>query len=102
MNPDRLNDFATSDPDDPYQLNEDERPFDKPQDLALGFIRKHKDKPFFLNYCPYYVHGPFGTRDRKRLELYCEKMGFEFPTDPGTINPGMTGHSNPYYAKYVA
>lgn len=101
MHPDRLNDFATSDPDDPYQLNEDERPFDKPQDLALGFIRKHKDKPFFLNYCPYYVHGPFGTRDRKRLELYCKKMGFEFPTDPGTINPGMTGHSNPYYASMV-
>ena len=101
MKPDRISDFATDDPSDPYQLDEDGRPFDKPLDMVLGFMDKYKDRPFFMNYCPFYVHGPFGTRDRKRLELYCEKMGFEFPTDSGTINPGMTGQSNPYYASMV-
>jgi len=101
MRPDRVSDFATDDPSDPYQLDEDGRPFDKPLDMVLGFMDKYKDRPFFMNYCPFYVHGPFGTRDRKRLELYCQKMGFDFPTDPGTINPGMTGQSNPYYASMV-
>ena len=101
MKPDRISDFATDASDDPYQLDEDGRPFDKPLDMVLGFMDKYKDRPFFMNYCPFYVHGPFGTRDRKRLELYCEKMGFEFPTDSGTINPGMTGQSNPYYASMV-
>jgi len=70
-------------------------------DLALGFIRKNKDQPFFLNFCPYYVPGPIGTRDRARLAHYCQKMGYAFPTDPGTINVGRTGHSNPYYASMV-
>jgi len=101
MVPHRLGDFATSSPDDPYQLDEDGRPFDKPTDLAVGFIRKHKDKPFFLNFCPLYVHGPIATRDRKRLEHYCKKMGIEFPTDPGPLNPEMRGHTNPYYAAMV-
>ena len=101
MVPHRLGDFATSSPDDPYQLDEDGRPFDKPTDLAVGFIRKHKDKPFFLNFCPLYVHGPIATRDRMRLEHYCKKMGIEFPTDPGPLNPEMRGHTNPYYAAMV-
>ena len=101
MSPDRLTDFATSDPTDPFQLNEDGRPFDKPQDLALGFIRKHKDKPFFLNYCPYYVHGPIQARDRKRFEHYLEKMGHPFPTDPNLVFKAIDGHTNPYYAVMV-
>jgi arylsulfatase A-like enzyme len=101
MIPHRLGDFATQDPNDPYQLDEDGRPFDKPTELAVGFIRKHKDKPFFLNFCPLYVHGPIATRDRKRLEYYCKKIGLDFPTDPGPINAGMHGHTNPYYAAMV-
>jgi len=99
--PDRLSDFATDAPDDPFQVDADGRPFDKPTDLALGFIRKNKDKPFFLNYCPYYVHGPIATRDRTRLEHYCEKLGIPFPTDPGPANTGDPGHTNPYYASMV-
>ena len=101
MKPDRISDFATDDPTDPYQLDADGRPFDKPLDMALGFIKKHKDQPFFLNFCPFYVHGPFGTRDRERLELYCKKMGYPFPQDPGVINAGKPGQSNPYYASMV-
>ena len=101
MKPDRLSDFATSDPDDPYQLDEDGRPFDKPLDLALGFMRKHKDEPFFLNFCPYLVHGPIGTRDKQRFEHYLQKMGYDFPTDPAPLDKGKPGHTNPYYATMV-
>ena len=101
MKPDRLTGFATQDANDPYQLNEDGRPFDKPHDLAMGFMDKHKDKPFFLNYCPYYVHGPIQTRDRKLFEHYLKKMGHPFPTDPGPIYDKLPGHSDPYYASMV-
>ena len=101
MQPDRLSDFATEDPQDRFQLNSEGRPFDKPLDLALGFIKKNKNKPFFLNYCPYYVHGPIQARNRERFEHYLEKMGYLFPTDPGTIYKDIPGHSNPYYASMV-
>ena len=101
MKPDRLADFATHDSEDPFQLDGEERPFDKPLDLALGFIRKHKDKPFFLNYCPYYVHAPIQTRDRKRFEHYLDKMGHPFPADPGPIYHKLDGQMNPYYASMV-
>ena len=101
MQPDRLSDFATTDPQDRFQLNAEGRPFDKPLDLALGFIKKNKNKPFFLNYCPYYVHGPIQARNRERFEHYLEKMGYPFPTDPGTIYKDILGHSNPYYASMV-
>lgn len=99
--PHRLAGFATDSPDDPFQLDTDGRPFDKPTELAIGFIRKHKDKPFFLNFCPFWVHGPIATRDKKRLEYYCKKMGVPFPSDPGSLNAGVPGHSNPYYASMV-
>lgn len=101
MKPERLSDFATAAEDDPYQTDADGRPFDKPHDLALGFIRKHSDKPFFLNYCPYYVHTPIQTRDRVRFEKYLAKMGYDFPADPAPLDSGKPGHSNPYYASMV-
>lgn len=101
MHPDRLTKFASDDPNDPYQLNEEGRPYDKPHQLALGFMEKHKDKPFFLNYCPYYVHGPIQARNRERLAHYSEKMGHAFPTDPEETYYAMPGHSDPYYASMV-
>ena len=101
MKPDRLSEFATEDSSDPYQLNEEGRPFDKPHDLALGFMEQHKDQPFFLNYCPYYVHGPIQTRNRERLEHYVAKLGYEFPTDPKQTYYDLPGHSDPYYASMV-
>ena len=99
--PDRLSAWATTNPDDPFQLDEDGRPFDKTNDVALKWLDKHHDQPFFLNYCTYYVHGPIQTRNRKLFAHYCEKMGLDFPTDPGTINPGMGGKTDPYYATMV-
>lgn len=97
----RLSSFATHDPDDQYQLNEEDRPFDKPLDLVLGFMDKHKDKPFFMNYCPYEVHGPIQTRDKKRFDHYVHKLGMEYPTDPTQTYYDQPGHSDPYYASMV-
>ncbi len=101
MEPNRLADFATDAPTDPYQLNAEGRPFDKPHDLALGFMEQSKAKPFFLNYCPYYVHGPIQTRNRERLEHYANKLGLEFPSDPQKTYYDQPGHSDPYYASMV-
>jgi len=97
----RLTSFATDSPDDPYQLNADGRPFDKPLDLVLRFMDKHKDKPFFVNYCPYEVHGPIQTRDRKRFNHYVKKLGMEYPTDATRTYYDHPGHSDPYYASMV-
>ena len=99
--PDRLSAWATDDPNDPFQLDEDGRPFDKTNDVALKWLDKHHGEPFFLNYCTYYVHGPIQTRNRERFAYYCKKMGLDFPTDPGTINRGMGGKTDPYYATMV-
>ncbi len=101
--------FATSNPDDPFRTdpNDDDRPLDGVSDLAVRWLNKAKDsdKPFFLNLCPSLVHGPISTRDRKRLEYYCEKMGVPFPTDPGRITEKewdkQRGQTNPYYASMI-
>ncbi len=97
--------FATADPDDPYRTdpNDDDRPLDGVSDLAVKWLEKAKDqgKPFFLNLCPSLVHGPISTRDRKRLEHYCEKMGVPFPQDPGKITAKTSGQVNPYYASMI-
>ncbi|WP_404310091.1 sulfatase [Neorhodopirellula lusitana] len=101
MKPDRLSGWATDDPNDPFQLDEDGRPFDKTLDVALKWLGKHHGEPFFLNYCTYYVHSPIQTRNRERFEYYCKKMGYDFPTDPGIINKGRGGKTDPYYATMV-
>ncbi len=101
MKPNRLTGWATNSPDDPFQLDDEGRPVDKTLDVALKWLEKHHDKPFFLNYCTYYVHSPIQTRNRARFEYYCKKMGYDFPTDPGTINKGRGGKTDPYYATMV-
>ena len=100
LQPDRVSNFPSShDPKARWSLDEDDRPFDSVVDLSVRWMDKVKEKPFFLNFCPSFVHGPFSTRDRKRLEYYCEKMGVPFPTDPGLIAEGMPPRqANPYYA----
>ena len=103
MSPDRITGFAASyDQSQPFALdpNDDDRPFDAVVDLSLRWMDKVKDqgKPFFMNFCTKFVHSPFSTRDRKRLEHYCKKMGVPFPTDPGRIANMEPGFRNPYYA----
>ena len=103
MRPNRLADFPTYDAADPYRMDpdDDDRPFDGGVDLAVKWLDKSKAQPFFLNYATFMVHGPIGTRDRKRLEYYCDKMGVPFPEDPGSIDKGGFGQKNPYYAAMV-
>ena len=84
-----------------FSWMKDGRPFDKTNDVALKWLAKHHAEPFFLNYCTYYVHGPIQTRNRERFAYYCKKMGLDFPTDPGTINAGLGGKTDPYYATMV-
>lgn len=104
LNP-RHKGFATDNPNDPYRTDpgDDDRPLDGVSDLALRWLAKAKDggKPFFLNLCPSLVHGPISTRDRKRLQHRCDKMGVPFPTDPGKITDKKNGQVNPYYAAMV-
>ena len=103
MSPDRITGFAASyDQSQPYALdpNDDDRPFDAVVDISLRWMDKVKGggKPFFMNFCTKFMHSPFSTRDRKRLEHYCKKMGVPFPTDPGRIANMDPGFRNPYYA----
>lgn len=104
LNP-RHKGFATDKPNDPFRIdpNDDDRPLDGVSDLALRWLAKAKDggKPFFLNLCPSLVHGPISTRDRERLQHYCDKMGVPFPTTPGKISDKKDGQVNPYYASMI-
>lgn len=87
-----------------FPLLDDERPYDSMTDLSRRWIQKvaRQDKPFFLNLCPNLVHGPVMTRDRKRLDHYCRKLGIPFPVDQGSIShPDTPGQHNPYYASMV-
>lgn len=99
MLPDRLSDFATHDPGDPYRIGEDGYPFDATTEDALGFIEDNKEYPFFLYLSHWLVHTPIQSRSRELLEKYSEMLGLPFPTDPGAI--GEAGQRNPYYAAMV-
>lgn len=104
LNP-RHKGFATSDPNDPFRTNpnDDDRPLDGVTNVAVRWLDKAsgQGKPFFLNLCPSLVHGPISTRDRKRLEHYCEKMGMPFPDNPGKVTEKEWGQVNPYYASMI-
>jgi len=99
MLPDRLSDFATDDPGDPYRIGEDGYPFDATTEDALGFIEDNKEHPFFLYLSHWLVHTPIHTRSRALLEKYSERLGMPFPSDPGPIQ--QPGQQNPYYAAMV-
>ena len=104
MQPHRLGDFPSSrDPKAAYTLDADDRPYDSVVDLSIRWMEKiqAQKKPFFVNFCPSFVHGPIATRDRKRLEYYCNKMGIPFPEDPGKFSDATSGQVNPYYAAMV-
>jgi len=99
MKPDRLSDFATTDKDDPYRLDDDGFPRDQNTEDALEFLRTHQDKPFFLYYATWLVHTPIHSRSKPLLKKYCERIGVPFPTDPGGIT--YKGQKNPYYGAMV-
>lgn len=99
MRPDRLKDFATNNPDDPYRLDENGMPRDRNNENALQFLKDNKDKPFFLYYATWLVHAPIQTRCKALLEKYCKKMNVPFPQNPKGWK--YEGQRNPYYGAMV-
>jgi arylsulfatase A-like enzyme len=100
MQPHRLTGFATDAPNDPYRLDEAGIPRDEVTENAIRFMDTSKAEPFFLYYATWLVHYPIQSRSRALLEKYCEKMGMEFPTDPGYL-PRNGEQKNPYYGAMV-
>ena len=100
MKPDRLSDFATTDANDPYRLNDQGIPVDEVTVNAINFMEASKAEPFFLYYATWLVHYPIQSRSKPLLEKYCKKLGMPFPTDPGYL-PADGGQKNPYYCAMV-
>jgi len=73
-------------------------------DDAIEFLNQAqtKDRPFFLYWCTWLVHGPIHTQSRALLEKYCAKMGLPFPDGPGPVQVrDQAGQKNPYYGAMV-
>lgn len=100
MRPDRVSDFATTRPDDPYRLDENGFPYHQNSEDALTFLRTHNDKPFFLYYATWLVHAPIHTRSKQLLDKYCEKLGVQPDKDHPEQWTGE-GQSNPFYCAMV-
>ena len=100
MIPDRLTGFATPNPKDPYQLDENGFPFDTPQQAALEFIQTNKKEPFFLYYATWLVHAPIVMRSESLLRKYETKLGVTLTPEHATTwkTPGQT---NPFYCAMV-
>ncbi len=98
--PNRLTGFATRDPNDPFRLDENGFPFDVPQHAALTFMKKNKDKPFFLYYATWLVHTPISMKSEQLLQKYVKKLGVELkPEHRNTWRQG--GQTNPFYCAMV-
>ncbi|MGJ8632825.1 MAG: sulfatase [Luteolibacter sp.] len=95
---DRLTDFATTDPKDPFHLDKNGYPFDQTNEDAIAFMNENADKPFFLYYATWLVHSPIHTRSEERLKKYAEKTGSDPAQPPTTDTPGQL---NPFYAAMV-
>jgi uncharacterized sulfatase len=95
----RLKDFATDQPGDPYRLDAEGFPTDPVTTAALEFMETNKAKPFLLYYATWLVHTPIYSRSKPLLEKYCKKLGVDFPTDPGEWT--HEGQKNPYYCAMV-
>jgi len=94
----RLEGFATDKEGDKYRLDEKGFPFHQNNEDALGFIRDHKEEPFFLYYCTWLVHSPIVTRNGALLEKYAKRLG----VDPASKFPAKTpGQINPFYGAMV-
>ena len=100
MNPHRMTGFATHKADDPNRLDEDGFPRDQTNEDAIEFVRKHKDKPFFLYYATWLVHTPIHTRSEALLNKYVKKLGVKLPADPSQKWMGK-GQTNPFYCAMV-
>ncbi len=95
---DRLTGFATSDPKDPYRLDENGFPYHQNNQDALDFIDMSKAEPFFLYYCTWLVHAPIVTRNEALLKKYADRMGVELTQKD---DRSMRGQKNPFYGAMV-
>jgi arylsulfatase A-like enzyme len=98
--PDRLTDFATRDPVDPYRLDENGTPFDQTTEDAMTFVQEHKHQPFFLYYATWLVHGPWQMRSEQLLQKYVKKLGVEL-TEESRNSWKVEGQNNPFYCAMV-
>lgn len=99
MSPNRLSEFATSNPDDRYKIDKNGYPTDPNNVNAIEFMDNNKDNPFFLYYCTWLVHSPIQTRSKDLLEKYVKILGAEFPTNPKGWP--LEGQRNPYFCAMV-
>ncbi len=97
----RIRDFATTDPNDPYRLDENGYAFDETTEDALDFMKEavQKEKPFFCYFAAYLVHTPIHIRTEDLLKKYALKMGYGYPLKGDEIFE--VGQRNPYYAAMV-
>lgn len=95
---DRLADFATTKPNDPYRLDENGYPYHQTSEDALAFLKENKDTPFFLYYATWLVHAPIHTYSRARLEKYAKRLGIDPANPPTKDTPGQL---NPFYCAMV-
>ena len=96
---DRTTEFATTDPSDPFRLDENGFPFDDITQDGLDFMAKYKEDPFFLFYAPRLVHTPIQTRSEALLRKYYKKLGIAYPKKDDVWN--KPGQKNPYYGAMV-
>jgi len=95
---DRLANFATNSPDDPYRLDKNGFPFHQNNEDAITFLKQNKHQPFFLYYATWLVHAPIHTRSQALLEKYAHRM----KTDPNALPDRETpGQTNPFYGAMV-
>jgi arylsulfatase A-like enzyme len=96
---DRLQNFATDKPGDPYRLDDKGFPTDSVTVDALKFMETNKAKPFFLYYSTWLVHNPIHSRSKALLDKYAQKLG----VDPANPKDWSTeeGQKNPFYCAMV-
>lgn len=100
MKPDRLSDFATDSPSDPFRLDANGFPFDQTHHDAMTFVKDNRDKPFFLYYATWLVHTPIVMRSESLLRKYEKKLGIQI-TDKHRQGWQTKGQTNPFYCAMV-
>ena len=100
IRPDVMSDFSTDDPNDDYPIDENGFIVNPTTQDALNFLKEAKEKPFFLYYAEWLVHGPIQTRNRRLLDKYSAKLDVEVPHDP-KYGKGAEGQHNPFYCSMV-
>jgi len=95
----RLQDFATDQPGDPYRLDAEGFPTDSVTVGALKFMETNKDKPFFLYYATWLVHTPIHCRSKALVDKYAQRLGVD-PANPKQWPVGK-GQKNPFFCAMV-